>query len=97
MPQGASGAPVSMEPAPAPDERIAGPPNQRKTTITIMEKVPQITIRDGWCKGCTFCVAFCPKHVLSMAGSLPVATDPAQCTRCLLCVYVCPDFAIKVE
>ena len=71
--------------------------NKGKTTTTIMDKVPQITIRGGWCKGCTYCVAFCPKHVLSMAGSLPVATDPAQCTRCLLCVYVCPDFAIKVE
>jgi 2-oxoglutarate ferredoxin oxidoreductase subunit delta len=59
---------------------------------------PEITIRESWCKGCGFCVEFCPKDVLAMAGPLPVvAADPETCTRCLLCVFVCPDFAIQVK
>ena len=55
-----------------------------------------IEIREDWCKGCKFCVAFCPKDVLEMDGVLPVAVRPDDCTKCQLCVWVCPDFAIKV-
>ncbi len=60
-------------------------------------RAPQITIRAAWCKGCTFCVAFCPKDVLKMDGMLPVVINAKACTRCLLCVYVCPDFGIRVD
>jgi len=31
-----------------------------------------------------------------MNGVLAVAIHPEQCTRCQICVWVCPDFAIKV-
>ena len=56
-----------------------------------------IAIRADRCKGCEFCVMFCPKHVLQMEGVLPVVIDAAECTRCLICESVCPDFAITVE
>jgi 2-oxoglutarate ferredoxin oxidoreductase subunit delta len=58
---------------------------------------PKITIREDWCKGCEFCVIFCPQDVLRMEGALPVVVDATKCTRCPMCVVVCPDFAIKVE
>jgi len=56
----------------------------------------KIEIRDDWCKGCEFCVTYCPKDVLQMDGVLPVVVALEECTRCQLCVWVCPDFAIKV-
>ena len=55
------------------------------------------------CKGCGFCVEFCPQHVLSISkevnarGYYPVyLNDNDKCTKCNLCGLVCPDFAISV-
>jgi len=59
--------------------------------------VPEITVLGNRCKGCEFCVTFCPKDVLKMEGGLPVAEAPERCTRCELCVWVCPDFAIRIS
>ena len=56
-----------------------------------------IVIRDAWCKGCGFCVSFCPKEVLSMEGHRPVVARPEHCNGCTLCVLICPDFALKVS
>jgi len=56
------------------------------------------------CKGCGFCVEFCPQHVLVMAQRTnakgyhpPELTDDADCINCGLCALLCPDFAIFVE
>ncbi|KPL06116.1 hypothetical protein AMJ85_10635 [candidate division BRC1 bacterium SM23_51] len=53
------------------------------------------------CKGCGFCVAFCPRHVLEMSERFnvkgyhpPEARRPDDCTGCDLCGHYCPDFAI---
>jgi 2-oxoglutarate ferredoxin oxidoreductase subunit delta len=61
------------------------------------KKPAEITIRADRCKGCEFCVMFCPKQCLQMEGVLPVVTDATSCTKCLICESVCPDFAIRVE
>jgi 2-oxoglutarate ferredoxin oxidoreductase subunit delta len=77
---------VSTPSAPAPD------PEKKKA-----REPAEIEIRSDWCKGCEFCVMFCPKHVLQMEGVLPKVIDATSCTRCLICESVCPDFAIRVR
>jgi 2-oxoglutarate ferredoxin oxidoreductase subunit delta len=53
------------------------------------------------CKGCGFCVEFCPPKVLALADSYnahgyhpPHLTNEQGCTGCDLCGLYCPDFAI---
>jgi 2-oxoglutarate ferredoxin oxidoreductase subunit delta len=53
------------------------------------------------CKGCGFCIAFCPPHVLEFSTDfnaqgyhMPQLNNPDGCTGCDLCGLYCPDFAI---
>lgn len=53
------------------------------------------------CKGCGFCIAFCPPKVLAFSEEFnaqgyhaPKLTNPDGCTGCDLCGLYCPDFAI---
>ena len=54
-------------------------------------------IRERYCKGCDICVAFCPKHVLSLKGGKVWAERPENCVGCAMCELRCPDFAIEVH
>lgn len=56
------------------------------------------------CKGCGFCVEFCPRHILitsprtnSKGYHPPEVTNDLNCANCGLCALLCPDFAIYVE
>ncbi len=62
-----------------------------------------ILIVQDWCKGCGFCVEFCPNDVLALSESLnkkgyhPHIVKPGKlvdCDNCELCQLICPDFAI---
>jgi 2-oxoglutarate ferredoxin oxidoreductase subunit delta len=53
------------------------------------------------CKGCEFCVQFCPRGVLKMSSEFnakgyhyPEVVDAGKCVECDLCEVICPDFAI---
>ena len=62
-----------------------------------------IEVNDLHCKGCSLCVAACPKEVLAlnMDQLTPKGYHPAYliaegCTGCAICAIVCPDAAITV-
>ena len=53
------------------------------------------------CKGCRFCIEFCPRDVLVMSSRFnrrgyhtPEVKDGGVCFNCDLCEMICPDFAI---
>ncbi len=62
-----------------------------------------IKVNEYHCKGCSLCVAACPKNVLAldMDRLTPKGYHPAYlvsegCTGCAICSIVCPDAAITV-
>ena len=68
-------------------------------------KIPhgEIHIINDRCKGCGFCVEYCPKDVLEMStefnvkGYHPPRVRIAEaCVHCQLCEMLCPEFAIYV-
>lgn len=56
------------------------------------------------CKGCSFCVEYCPKDVLELSQEFnkkgyhpPIAVREEDCVSCGLCELICPEFAIYTE
>jgi 2-oxoglutarate ferredoxin oxidoreductase subunit delta len=63
----------------------------------------KIEIDSNLCKGCQFCIEFCPKGSIRLAVKLNpkgyafAEFDPEQqCTGCATCALVCPEAAIEV-
>jgi Ferredoxin len=67
-------------------------------------KPTQVYIDKGRCKGCGYCVEFCPQEVLKTSlelspkgYSLAVVDDNSKCLACGFCEVTCPEFAIKLS
>lgn len=59
---------------------------------------PYLYVKKNWCKRCGFCVEFCPANVYEFGeDGYPEPVRLEDCTRCQLCLYICPDFAIIAE
>ncbi len=62
-----------------------------------------VHINKSWCKGCGFCVQYCPTDVLEMSAEYnakgyhpPYIKLPDECTDCKFCEIICPEFTIFV-
>jgi len=60
-----------------------------------------VLVRTEVCKGCSYCLDFCPSHCLEFSQDFnakgyhyPVLARPEDCSGCDLCGLYCPDFAI---
>ena len=67
-------------------------------------KPGKVTIDRERCKGCGYCVEFCPREALKMSEelgpkgyTLATVADPNKCLGCGLCEIICPEFAIRLE
>ena len=61
----------------------------------------EVVIIEERCKGCEFCVEFCPLDVLEMSERfnrkgyhVPAVIKSGACVNCHLCEMICPEFAI---
>ena len=55
------------------------------------------------CKGCGFCVEYCPRDILELSEDFngkgyhpPRVINEEECCYCQLCQTICPEFAIFV-
>lgn len=60
-----------------------------------------VVIKNESCKGCAFCVEFCPLGALELDKGYnakgyhpPFLAKPELCNGCDMCGLYCPDFAI---
>ncbi|MFH2012659.1 MAG: 4Fe-4S binding protein [Pseudomonadota bacterium] len=69
-------------------------------------KIPRgkVSIIEERCKGCSFCVEYCPRNVLKMSEHYnkkgyhpPYVKNPDDCLNCNFCEVICPEFAIFAE
>jgi 2-oxoglutarate ferredoxin oxidoreductase subunit delta len=59
-----------------------------------------IEISQERCKGCCFCIEYCPKKAISLSGKLnskgyfvAIFNSNSGCTGCATCALVCPETA----
>jgi 2-oxoglutarate ferredoxin oxidoreductase subunit delta len=69
----------------------------------IVRSKAEIHIVKDQCKGCGFCIQYCPKKVLEESREInargvhpPKVVDESKCVICSFCTAVCPDFAVFV-
>lgn len=60
-----------------------------------------VFVRAEVCKGCSFCIDFCPTKALDFSREFnakgyhyPILGRQEDCTGCDMCGLMCPDFAI---
>ncbi len=68
--------------------------------------IGQVFVIPERCKGCKFCIDFCPEKVLAESEKMnakgyhyPVVAQGKEgaCVNCAFCKLICPEFAIYTE
>jgi 2-oxoglutarate ferredoxin oxidoreductase subunit delta len=61
----------------------------------------EIVLAEERCKGCSFCIEYCPHQVLVLSKRYnkkgyhpPDIVKPELCVNCGFCRMICPEFAI---
>lgn len=72
----------------------------------VLKPVGRVEIDIELCKGCHYCIEFCPNEVLIRSGKVnrqgyeyPIVDPNKQdaCVGCGMCERVCPDYCIHVS
>ncbi len=80
--------------------------SDRMSAVIKREKIIEGTLKviEEFCKGCNFCIEFCPVKALEKSDRFsvkgihpPELKSKEQCIGCGLCEAICPDFAIYLE
>ena len=73
----------------------------RETVSTKKKARGVVYILPDLCKGCGFCVKFCPPQMLRISEEFnskgyhpPEVIDMELCTGCDLCGMLCPEYSI---
>jgi len=60
-----------------------------------------VNIIEERCKGCGYCIEFCPRNVLEFSPRFnqkgyhpPIVKNSDDCVNCHYCEIICPEFAI---
>ena len=63
----------------------------------------RVEVNEALCKGCGYCIEFCPRKIFDRKGQLnargvdaPVFARPGDCVGCGQCNLLCPDLALRV-
>ena len=75
--------------------------SDKKDSTAGKKRKGTVVLNEERCKGCTYCVRYCPTGALEMTDrlnhkgyTLPTLAHPDKCNGCDLCGMYCPDFAI---
>jgi 2-oxoglutarate ferredoxin oxidoreductase subunit delta len=63
-----------------------------------------VVIIEDRCKGCGYCIEFCPRAILTFSKGFnkkgyhpPEVQKKDECVNCHYCEIICPEFAIFSE
>ena len=80
---------------------MAGRRAVRLPMVQRPERIPaRVIVRAERCKGCEYCIEFCPERVLAFSRDFnpkgyhyPIVAQE-RCIDCGLCTALCPEYAI---